>query len=45
MPDPIPDTSENVVRALCEGPPKKTWELMKPGGAGYAKPEQAINRP
>ena len=36
MPDPIPDTPENVVRALCQGPPKKTWEFAKPGSAGYA---------
>ena len=38
MPDPIPDTPENVVRALCQGPPKSVgqWEFAKPGGAGYA---------
>ena len=39
MPDPIPDTPENVVRALCQGPPKPTdqWEFMNPGGAGYTR--------
>ena len=35
MPDPIPDTPENVVRAISQGPPKRDWEFMKPGGAGY----------
>ena len=45
MPDPIPDTPENVVRALCQGPPKSVgqWEFAKPGGAGYA-PETPPNR-
>jgi hypothetical protein len=37
MPDPIPDTPENVVRALCQGPPKPagTWKFEQPGGDGY----------
>ena len=37
MPAPIPDTPENVVRALCQGPPKPagTWAFEQPGGAGY----------
>lgn len=40
MPDPIPDTPENVVRALCQGPPKPagTWDFEQPGGAGYRTP-------
>ena len=39
MPDPIPDTPENVVRALCQGPPKPAsqWEFMRPGGSGYTR--------
>ena len=43
MPDPIPDTPENVVRALCQGPPKPAgqWEFEKPGGAGYASARRA----
>ena len=37
MPAPIPDTPENVVRALCQGPPKPrgAWDFEQPGGAGY----------
>ena len=33
MPDPIPDTPENVVRALCQGPPKPVgqWEVHEAG--------------
>ena len=40
MPDPIPDTPENVVRALCQGPPKPDgeWKFMNPDGAGYRQP-------
>ena len=37
MPDPIPDTPENVVQALCQGPPARDWDFLKPGGAGYVK--------
>ena len=46
MPDPIPDTPENVVRALCQGSPKPTdqWEFMNPGGAGYEAPTPATRR-
>ncbi len=31
MPEPIPDTLENVLRALVRSPPKKRreWEFMK----------------
>ena len=36
MPEQIPDTPENVVRALCQGPPKRDWKFMQPDGAGYA---------
>ena len=31
MPDPIPDTPENIARACMQGPPKKDWEFHKPG--------------
>ncbi len=33
MPDPIPDTPENVARALMRSPPKKEdeWRYLKPG--------------
>ena len=31
-PDTIPDTPENVARAIMAGPPKKDWDYLK-GGA------------
>ena len=33
MPDPIPDTPENIMRALLETPPKRDdeWEYLKRG--------------
>lgn len=45
--DPIPDTPDNVVRALRQGrlKPADQWKFMKPGGNGYAKPEQASINP
>ena len=30
MPEPIPDTPENVARAIMQGPPKKKWDYLKP---------------
>ena len=29
MPEPIPDTAENIARAIMRGPPKKEWNYMK----------------
>ena len=29
MPEPIPDTSENIARAIMQGPPKKEWNYME----------------
>ena len=29
MPAPIPDTAENIARAIMRGPPKKNWDYMK----------------
>ena len=29
MPEPIPDTPENVARAIMQGPPKKKWDYLK----------------
>ncbi len=29
MPAPIPDTPENVARAIMKGPPKKGWRYLK----------------
>ena len=31
MPEPIPDTMENVARAAMQGPPKKDREYLKTG--------------
>ena len=28
-PEPIPDSPENIVRALMSGPPKKQWRYLK----------------
>ena len=30
MPEPIPDTPENIARACMQGPPKKDWDFLKP---------------
>ena len=29
MPEPIPDTPENIARACMYGPPKKEWRYLK----------------
>ena len=29
MPDLIPDTSQNIARAILAGPPKKEWDYLK----------------
>ena len=29
MPEPIPDTPENVARAIMQRPPKKNWRYLK----------------
>lgn len=34
MPEPIPDTPENVARAAMQGPPKEDWEYLKKQRAG-----------
>ena len=31
MPEPIPDTPENIARACMEGPPKRRWDYLEPG--------------
>ena len=43
MPERIPDTPENVARALMQGPPKEGWDFMKPGGAGYAPHAEPVD--
>ena len=32
MPEPIPDTPENVARAIMRAPPKKEWNYLKAAG-------------
>ena len=29
MPEPIPDTVDNVLKAVFAGPPKKDWRYLK----------------
>ena len=31
MPEPIPDTPENIARACMQGQPAKDWDFLKPG--------------
>ncbi len=31
IPEPIPDTPENIARACMQGPPAKDWDFLKPG--------------
>ena len=44
MPEMIPDSAANVVRALCQGPPKREWDFQQPDGAGYVR-ERPPGRP
>ena len=37
MPEPIPDTAENIARAIMRGPPKKEWDYMKVAEARDSK--------
>ena len=37
MPEPIPDTAENIARAIMRGPPKKEWNYMKVAEARDSK--------
>ncbi len=32
LPELIPDTPENIARAIMQGPPKKDWEYLKDSG-------------
>ena len=34
MPARIPDTPENIARAIMRGPPKKEWDYLKAAKAG-----------
>ena len=37
MPKPIPDTAENIARAIMRGQPKKEWDYMKAAEARDSK--------
>ena len=37
MPESIPDTAENIARAIMRGPPKKDWDYMKAAKARESK--------
>ena len=39
MPDPIPDTPENIARAILTSPPKKDWDYLKPGSGARREPD------
>ena len=39
MPPPIPDTAENVLKAIFAGPPAKEWDYLK--GTDRDKPKNA----
>ncbi len=36
MPEPIPDTAENIARAIMRRSPKKDWDYMKAAKAQKA---------
>ncbi len=40
MPEPIPDTPANIVRACMTGPPKAEteWDYLKPGSGAKVEP-------
>ena len=40
MPEWIPATPEDVARSIMQGPPKRDWDFLKPGGAGYRRRER-----
>ena len=37
MPESIPDTPENIARAIMRGPPKKEWNYMEAAKARGSK--------
>ena len=45
MPELIPASAADVVRAISQGPPKKEWNFAKPGGAGYRVREHVPEYP
>lgn len=39
MPEPIPDTPENIARAIMRRPPKRDWDYLKRFGREAAADE------
>ena len=39
MPEPIPDTPENVARSIMKGPPKHRWRFEDEAGDSAAHKE------
>ena len=39
MPEAIPDTPENIARAVLTAPHKKDWDYLKPGSGAKREPE------
>lgn len=37
MPAPIPDTAENIAKAIMQGPPKKNWRYLRNGASQAAE--------
>ena len=37
MPEPIPDTPENIARAIMRRPPKRDWDYLKRFGREAAE--------
>ena len=40
MPEAIPDTPENIARAVLMAPPKKDWDYLKPGSGAKREPDK-----
>ena len=36
--EPIPDTPENIAKAIMRGPPKEEWDFEKPAQSESAQP-------
>ena len=37
MPAPIPDTPENIAKAIMKGPPKKKWRYLEKRSSARAR--------
>ena len=39
MPERIPDTPENILKAVLAGPPRNDWEYLRETGRKRSEPE------